>query len=97
MAYGGYGGGDGGGFRRGGGGFRRFGGPREMHKITCSECGKEAEVPFKPKEGLPVYCRECFFKKKGITPRGESAPATKPEEKPRKEESEEESESEEEF
>ena len=69
MAYGG-----GGGFRRGGGGFgrgpRRFGRfPREMHKITCSECGKEAEVPFKPREGTPVYCRECYFKKKGITPR----------------------------
>jgi DNA-directed RNA polymerase len=59
-----------GGFRRGGGdGFRRFSGPREMHKIKCSECGKDAEVPFKPREGTPVYCRECFFKKKGITPR----------------------------
>lgn len=56
-----------GGFRRGG--FRRFDGPREMHKITCSECGKEAEVPFKPREGTPVYCRDCYFKKKGITPR----------------------------
>ena len=21
-------------------------GPREMHKITCSDCGEEAEVPF---------------------------------------------------
>ncbi|MEM1535911.1 MAG: CxxC-x17-CxxC domain-containing protein [Candidatus Pacearchaeota archaeon] len=38
-----------------------------MHKITCSECGKEAEVPFKPREGTPVYCSECFMKKKGIT------------------------------
>lgn len=55
---------------RGGGGFRRFdSGPREMHKIKCSECGKDAEVPFKPRGDLPVYCRECFFKKKGITPR----------------------------
>lgn len=54
-----------GGFR----GRRSFGGPREMHKIKCSECGKEAEVPFRPREGLPVYCRECFMKKKGITPR----------------------------
>jgi len=53
---------------RGGGGFRpRF--PREMHKIKCSECGKDAEVPFRPKQGLPVYCRDCFMKKKGITPR----------------------------
>jgi CxxC-x17-CxxC domain-containing protein len=77
-----------GGFRRGGGGggFRRFG-PREMHKITCSECGKEGEVPFKPKEGLPVLCKECFMKKKGITPR---------EQKPQAEESEEAEEAEEE-
>jgi len=21
---------------------------RDMHKVTCSECGKETEVPFKP-------------------------------------------------
>jgi CxxC-x17-CxxC domain-containing protein len=37
-------------------------GEREMHKIKCSECGKDAEVPFKPIEGRPVYCRECFMK-----------------------------------
>jgi CxxC-x17-CxxC domain-containing protein len=35
---------------------------REMHKIKCSECGKDAEVPFKPTEGRPVYCRDCFMK-----------------------------------
>jgi len=45
----------------------RFGGrrrdfPREMHKATCSDCGKECEVPFKPTEGRPIYCRECFQK-----------------------------------
>ena len=56
MAYG-----DGGGFRRGG--FRRDFGPREMHKATCSECGKECEVPFKPTEGKPVYCRDCYAKR----------------------------------
>jgi len=39
-------------------------GPREMHKATCSECGKETEVPFKPTEGKPVYCRECYQKHK---------------------------------
>jgi len=33
-----------------------------MHKIICSDCGKEDEVPFKPTEGRPVYCRECFAK-----------------------------------
>ncbi|MFH1285138.1 MAG: CxxC-x17-CxxC domain-containing protein [Candidatus Micrarchaeota archaeon] len=47
--------------RFGGGG---FGGDREMHKATCSDCGQECEVPFAPTEGRPVYCRECFRKHK---------------------------------
>ncbi|MBI2547951.1 hypothetical protein HYW21_01235 [Candidatus Woesearchaeota archaeon] len=33
---------------------------REMHKATCSECGNECEVPFKPTEGRPVFCRTCY-------------------------------------
>ena len=40
--------------------FRRNFGPREMHKTTCSNCGKECEVPFKPTEGRPVYCKDCY-------------------------------------
>jgi CxxC-x17-CxxC domain-containing protein len=36
--------------------------PREMHKITCSDCGQESEVPFKPDGKRPVYCRDCFQK-----------------------------------
>ena len=39
---------------------RNFGGPREMHKVTCSDCGKECDVPFKPLAGKPVYCRDCY-------------------------------------
>lgn len=35
---------------------------REMHVITCDECGAEAQVPFKPKNDKPVYCSECFAK-----------------------------------
>lgn len=35
---------------------------REMHKAVCSKCGKECEVPFKPTEGKPVYCKDCFMK-----------------------------------
>ncbi len=57
----------GGGFRRSSGGFNR--GPREMTKIKCAECGKEDEVPFKPRDGSSVLCKDCYFKKKGITPR----------------------------
>jgi len=33
---------------------------REMHAVTCSECGKQTEVPFRPSGDRPVYCRECF-------------------------------------
>lgn len=46
------------------GGFNSSFGPREMHKATCSECKKECEVPFKPTEGKPVFCKECYAKKK---------------------------------
>jgi len=56
-------------FRRSFGNRRFGGGPREMHKATCAECGKECEVPFKPRGDRPVYCKECFLKRKGITPR----------------------------
>ncbi len=37
---------------------------REMYKATCAECGKECEVPFKPDGKRPVYCRECYAKKR---------------------------------
>lgn len=53
---------------RGGSGFGGGGGfsnrPREMHKATCAECKKECEVPFKPSGDRPVYCRDCFAKRK---------------------------------
>ena len=41
-----------------------FSGYRELHKAICTECGKECEVPFKPTPGKPVYCRDCYRKKK---------------------------------
>jgi len=47
-----------------GGGFKRDFGPRQMHKATCADCGSECEVPFKPIEGKPVYCKECYSKRK---------------------------------
>lgn len=33
---------------------------REMFAATCASCGCETEVPFKPTNGRPVYCRDCF-------------------------------------
>ena len=35
----------------------------ETH-TTCSACGKETTVPFRPTQGRPVFCRECFQQRK---------------------------------
>ena len=35
---------------------------REMFTATCAACGKEARVPFQPREDRAVYCSECFAK-----------------------------------
>ena len=35
---------------------------KQMHEVTCDKCGKRCEVPFKPTEGKPVYCSDCFEK-----------------------------------
>jgi CxxC-x17-CxxC domain-containing protein len=34
--------------------------PREMFSATCSSCGREAQVPFRPNGSKPVYCSDCF-------------------------------------
>ena len=62
MAFQGSGGFGGGSYGGGGGGFGSR--PREMHKATCAECKKECEVPFKPSGDRPVYCKDCFSKRK---------------------------------
>ncbi len=31
----------------------------ETH-VTCSACGNDTTVPFKPTQGRPVMCRTCF-------------------------------------
>ena len=50
----------------GGGGYGdRDRGPREMFAATCSSCGKEAQVPFRPTSGKPVYCSDCFRTQRG--------------------------------
>jgi CxxC-x17-CxxC domain-containing protein len=33
---------------------------RTETRAICSQCGKETTVPFKPTQGRPVLCRECF-------------------------------------
>lgn len=49
----------------GGGGGYRDRGPREMFSATCSNCGREAQVPFRPTSGKPVYCSDCFRTMRG--------------------------------
>jgi CxxC-x17-CxxC domain-containing protein len=73
AGYGGYGAGGGysaGGYSGGGGGGgggygSRDRGPREMFAATCSNCGREAQVPFRPTSGKPVYCSDCFRTMRG--------------------------------
>jgi CxxC-x17-CxxC domain-containing protein len=53
--------------RNGGGG--SYGGgyssQREMFTVTCSQCGKEAQVPFQPRGDRPVYCSDCYRSRQG--------------------------------
>jgi CxxC-x17-CxxC domain-containing protein len=58
----------GGGASHGGGGGGRGGfssGPREMFAATCSSCGREAQVPFRPSGTKPVYCSDCCTTRRG--------------------------------
>jgi CxxC-x17-CxxC domain-containing protein len=38
-------------------------------RASCSSCGKETTVPFRPTQGRPVYCRDCFQQRKPHGPR----------------------------
>ena len=56
-----YGGGSYGGGSYGGGSR----GDRQMFTVTCSSCGKDAQVPFQPRGDKPVYCSDCFEQRGG--------------------------------
>jgi len=49
-----------GGFDRRGRGRDRRSERHEMHSGVCDKCGKDCEVPFKPTQGKPLYCDDCF-------------------------------------
>ena len=57
--FGSFGGTANGGGRRGGRGTAR------MFSAICSSCGRDTEVPFEPRGGRPVYCRDCFNARRG--------------------------------
>ncbi|MBI3830443.1 MAG: DEAD/DEAH box helicase [Planctomycetes bacterium] len=52
-------------------GRRSTGAPVE---ITCSACGKQTTVPFKPNPNRPVYCDACYT---AMKPARQAAPSTK--------------------
>lgn len=37
---------------------------RTMYEAVCADCSKVCEVPFRPTEDRPVYCKECWAKRK---------------------------------
>jgi CxxC-x17-CxxC domain-containing protein len=42
----------------------RYSRQRERHEIVCADCGRKSTVPFKPRKDRPVFCKECFAKKR---------------------------------
>ncbi len=35
---------------------------RQRFAAVCSQCGKETQLPFQPRENRPVYCSDCYNK-----------------------------------
>ncbi len=33
---------------------------RAVTTTVCSQCGKETTLPFRPTQGRPVYCLQCY-------------------------------------
>ena len=50
---------------------------RPETRTTCSECGAETTVPFKPTQGRPVLCRSCFQKQPLKAPASAPRPAAR--------------------
>ena len=59
-------------------------GQRQMYDITCSNCGRQDQVPFQPRGDRPVLCGDCFRRQRegGLpqaeAPRVEEAKAEEP-------------------
>jgi CxxC-x17-CxxC domain-containing protein len=44
--------------------FGNHGSSRTETATVCSQCGKETTVPFRPTQGRPVLCRDCFHQRR---------------------------------
>ena len=51
---------------------------RLLYEAVCADCHKVCEVPFKPSEDRPVYCKECFAKRKAGGGPGKTYPILTP-------------------
>ena len=38
--------------------------PQVRYDVTCSACGADTSVPFKPNHEKPLYCPDCYKKMK---------------------------------
>ena len=47
---------------------------KEGFDAECSDCKRSIKVPFKPDPNRPVYCRECFEKRKEAREKGSPLP-----------------------
>jgi CxxC-x17-CxxC domain-containing protein len=45
---------------------QRYAHARVETRAICSQCGKETTIPFRPTQGRPIFCRECFSQKKNM-------------------------------
>ena len=46
-------------------GSRHGGRGRVETTAVCSRCGKSTTIPFRPTQGRPIFCRECFDQRRG--------------------------------
>ncbi len=51
---------------------------RSETRTVCSECGMETTVPFKPTQGRPVLCRQCFQQKRPAAAPSVTSPPAAP-------------------
>jgi CxxC-x17-CxxC domain-containing protein len=51
---------------------------RTETRTECSECGISTTVPFKPTQGRPVLCRQCFKNKRPVVATPAETPAPGP-------------------
>jgi CxxC-x17-CxxC domain-containing protein len=53
-----------------------------VHTATCSGCGKECQVPFKPNGKKPVFCSACFVREEKTGSQYQSRPHARPDSRP---------------